>query len=313
MRVVFAGTPEVAAPRPRRDRRVAATSSSASSPGPTRRPVAAASWSPARSPSAPRSSAYPCSSPSTRATPTSRTALARARARLLPGRGVRRPAAAVGARHLPARLGQPALLGAARLARRRPGAARALGRRRGHRRDDVPDRQGARRRADLRRDDRADPARPTPPATCSRAWPRAAPGCWCATLDGIEDGSLEAREQQAEGVSFAPKILGRRRPRSTGPSPAVAIDRQVRACTPGPGAWSTYEGERIKIGPVTPDRPTSRARARRSLEVTKNAVLRRHRHARRPARRGQGVRQEADGRRRLGPRRPAGVGVRFGD
>ena len=35
----------------------------------------------------------------------------------------------------------------ARLARRRPGAARDLGRRRGHRRHHLPDRQGARRRA----------------------------------------------------------------------------------------------------------------------------------------------------------------------
>src|SRR3546814_14611068 len=33
----------------------------------------------------------------------------------------------------------------------------------------------------------------------------------------------------------------------------MSIDRQVRACTPGPGAWSLHEGERIKIGPVTID------------------------------------------------------------
>ena len=49
-----------------------ATSSSASSPAPTRPPAAAASWSPARSRSAPRSSASRCSSPSTRATRSSR-------------------------------------------------------------------------------------------------------------------------------------------------------------------------------------------------------------------------------------------------
>ena len=60
--------------------------------------------------------------------------------RLLPGRRVRRPAAAVGPRHPRARLGQPALLGAARLARRGAGPARDLGRRRGERRDHVPDR-----------------------------------------------------------------------------------------------------------------------------------------------------------------------------
>jgi methionyl-tRNA formyltransferase len=34
--------------------------------------------------------------------------------------------------------------------------------------------------------------------------------------------------------------------------PAALVDRQVRACTPAPGAWTTYAGERLKLGPVTP-------------------------------------------------------------
>jgi methionyl-tRNA formyltransferase len=33
---------------------------------------------------------------------------------------------------------------------------------------------------------------------------------------------------------------------------AAVIDRQVRACTPAPGAWTTYAGERVKLGPLTP-------------------------------------------------------------
>jgi methionyl-tRNA formyltransferase len=90
------------------------------------------------------------------------------------------------------------------------------------------------------------------------------------TLDGIEDGSLEAREQPADGVSYAPKILvddGR----IDWTHPAVGVDRQVRACTPAPGAWSTFEGERIKIGPVLhTDRPALDPGV---LEVTKNAVF----------------------------------------
>ncbi|KRE96034.1 methionyl-tRNA formyltransferase [Nocardioides sp. Soil774] len=95
-------------------------------------------------------------------------------------------------------------------------------------------------------------------------------GLLVQTLDGIEDGSLEAREQQAEGVSFAPKITVDDA-RVDWTHPAVAVDRQVRACTPAPGAWSTFEGERIKIGAVTPtDRP---ALAPGVLEVTKNAVF----------------------------------------
>lgn len=73
-----------------------------------------------------------------------------------------------------------------------------------------------------------------------------------ATLDGIEDGSLEAREQPTEGISIAPKILVDDA-RIDWSSSAVAIDRQVRACAPFPGAWSTLQGERFKVGPVTPD------------------------------------------------------------
>jgi len=94
-------------------------------------------------------------------------------------------------------------------------------------------------------------------------------GLLVATLDGIEDGSLVAREQQAEGVSFAPKILVEDA-RVDWTEPAVAVDRRIRACTPGPGAWSTFDGERIKLGPVTvdPDRGLLPGR----LEITKNAA-----------------------------------------
>src|SRR6476646_8545004 len=76
-------------------------------------------------------------------------------------------------------------------------------------------------------------------------------GLLVATLDGLEDGSLEAREQPEDGLSLAPKILVADA-RVDWAEPAVGVDRRVRACTPGPGAWSTHDGERIKIGPVTP-------------------------------------------------------------
>ena len=96
-------------------------------------------------------------------------------------------------------------------------------------------------------------------------------GLLVQTLDGIEDGTLEAREQQEDGVSFAPKIMVDAASIDW-TDPAVGVDRQVRACTPAPGAWSTFEGERIKIGPVrhAVDRD---ALAPGVLEVTKNAVL----------------------------------------
>ncbi|MBF4163178.1 methionyl-tRNA formyltransferase [Nocardioides acrostichi] len=96
-------------------------------------------------------------------------------------------------------------------------------------------------------------------------------GLLVATLDGLEDGEVVAREQQAEGVSMAPKILVDDA-RIDWAEPAIGVDRRVRACTPFPGAWSLFEGERIKIGAVTPlDEGTDLAPG--ELEVRKNSVL----------------------------------------
>ena len=71
-----------------------------------------------------------------------------------------------------------------------------------------------------------------------------------ATLDGIESGELEAREQPADGISLAPKLT----PADAEVDwrkPAIAIGRQIRACTPEPGAWTQLDGVRIKLWPVT--------------------------------------------------------------
>ena len=95
-------------------------------------------------------------------------------------------------------------------------------------------------------------------------------GLLVATLDGLADGSLEARDQPAEGVSLAPKITVADAQVDWTES-AAAVDRRIRACTPGPGAWSTYDGERVKLGPVAvaPDHdPLPPGR----LAVTKHAV-----------------------------------------
>ncbi len=91
-----------------------------------------------------------------------------------------------------------------------------------------------------------------------------------ATLDGIESGDLEAREQPSEGVSMAPKITVEDAEIAWS-VPAAAVDRQIRACTPAPGAWTTYEGERFKVGTVVIE-ANHGALAPGELEVTKNAV-----------------------------------------
>ena len=72
-----------------------------------------------------------------------------------------------------------------------------------------------------------------------------------STLDGIEQGILEAREQPAEGVSLAPKLTTEDG-RVDWTLSAQTIDRRVRGCTPSPGAWTSYDDQRLKLGPVQP-------------------------------------------------------------
>lgn len=69
-----------------------------------------------------------------------------------------------------------------------------------------------------------------------------------ATLDGIESGGLIPRPQPVAGVSHAPKLTpddGR----VDWTVPALRVDRLVRACTPTPGAWTTFRGARLKLFP----------------------------------------------------------------
>ncbi len=96
-------------------------------------------------------------------------------------------------------------------------------------------------------------------------------GLLVSVLDAIADGTARAVPQPADGISLAPKItVADAEVRWV--DPAFAVDRRVRACTPAPGAWTTYHGERIKLGPVTsaPDRPRL---APGELRVEKSRVL----------------------------------------
>ncbi|MGK5444490.1 methionyl-tRNA formyltransferase [Micromonospora sp. URMC 105] len=76
-------------------------------------------------------------------------------------------------------------------------------------------------------------------------------GLLVAVLDAIEAGSARAEPQPTDGVSLAPKLtVEDARVRWT--DPAFAVDRRIRACTPAPGPWTTFRGDRVKLGPVTP-------------------------------------------------------------
>jgi methionyl-tRNA formyltransferase len=68
-------------------------------------------------------------------------------------------------------------------------------------------------------------------------------------LDHIEDGDAAAHPQPEDGTSYAAKL-------TTDDAhvdwhrPAFAVDRQIRGCTPEPGAWSMLGDERLKLGPA---------------------------------------------------------------
>jgi methionyl-tRNA formyltransferase len=74
-------------------------------------------------------------------------------------------------------------------------------------------------------------------------------GLLLATLDGIADGSLQPQPQPADGVTTAGKLTSQDA-RVDWSAPALRIDRLVRACTPAPGAWTTFRGKRLKLSVV---------------------------------------------------------------
>jgi methionyl-tRNA formyltransferase len=79
------------------------------------------------------------------------------------------------------------------------------------------------------------------------------------TLDAIENGTVRAVPQPSDGISFAPKLTPADA-RVDWKLPAHLIDRQIRACTPDPGAWTEFDGDRpgdrpggrLKLWPVRP-------------------------------------------------------------
>ena len=106
---------------------------------------------------------------------------------------------------------------------------------------------------------------------------RAGAGLLVATLDALEAGELHGVAQPAEGVSLAPKISVRDA-RISWSTPALAVDRHIRGCTPAPGAWTMFRGERVKIHPVSlspaaPRTDSGQVRAPATPESTPEALV----------------------------------------
>ena len=125
-----------------------------------------------------------------------------------------------------------------------------------------------------------------------------------ATLDGIESGELEAREQPADGVSLAPKITAGGCAGGLAQARRRRSSRLIRACTPEPGAWTELDGVRVKLWPVQPAARGApalalgwRARPAGARRASGAARPRARRHRRRtPVELGD---VQADGKRRM--------------
>ena len=74
-----------------------------------------------------------------------------------------------------------------------------------------------------------------------------------ATLDGLEAGTVVTRPQDGT-ATYAPKI-DKQDAHIDWQQPAHVIDRQIRAHTPAPGAWTMMGEDRVKVGPVTQASP----------------------------------------------------------
>jgi methionyl-tRNA formyltransferase len=91
-----------------------------------------------------------------------------------------------------------------------------------------------------------------------------------ATLDAIEEGTARAVPQPPDGVSYAPKLTERDAQVNFN-APALAVHRHVRAVTPTPGAWTRWRDQRLRLGPVQITEVTGVPAG--ELRVSKHEVL----------------------------------------
>ncbi|MFC7623921.1 methionyl-tRNA formyltransferase [Microlunatus sp. GCM10028923] len=95
-------------------------------------------------------------------------------------------------------------------------------------------------------------------------------GLLVSTMDALAAGTAVATPQPEAGETYAAKLtvedgqLDWQRA-------AVELDRQVRGCQPAPGAWTTFRGDRFKINSATPVDEDGLAPG--ELRVTKKAVV----------------------------------------
>ncbi|MCH8626821.1 methionyl-tRNA formyltransferase [Arsenicicoccus piscis] len=95
-------------------------------------------------------------------------------------------------------------------------------------------------------------------------------GLLVETLDALETGDLQAVAQPVHGVSLAPK-LSVEEAEIDWARPGFGVDRHIRGCTPDPGAWTRFRGERLGVGPVALTERLDLAAGQ--LEITKREVF----------------------------------------
>lgn len=96
-------------------------------------------------------------------------------------------------------------------------------------------------------------------------------GLLVSVLDAIEAGAVTPVPQPMDGITLAPKITVEDA-QVHWTEPAFAVDRRIRAATPNPGAWTLHRDERLKLGAVTP-LPAGPRLEPGDLLVEKNRVL----------------------------------------
>jgi len=92
------------------------------------------------------------------------------------------------------------------------------------------------------------------------------------SLSMLRDGTASAIPQGEDGVSYASKVT-RDEAEVRWDLPAHIVDRRIRGLTPAPGAWTTLPDGRVaKLGPVTP-RPDLAGGAAGTVTKVSSAVV----------------------------------------